>query len=188
MWWLLQAMLVRSWIPGSAHRRFLLRLFGARIGAGTIFKPGLRVKFPWRLVIGDHTWVGEGVWIDNLGMVKIGSHCCISQGVYLCTGNHNWSSPQFDLTVAPIEIHDSAWVCAKAVIAPGVVIGEGAVLSLGSVAIADLDAWGIYWGSPARWMKLRSLEQDRPNVGAMRKEAGHDQVHRESGRDASYWQ
>ena len=78
LWLFLQWLLVSSWVPGSAHRRAILRLFGARIGRRVVIKPGVRVKFPWRLAIGDHSWIGEDVWIDNLVQVAIGSNCCIS--------------------------------------------------------------------------------------------------------------
>jgi putative colanic acid biosynthesis acetyltransferase WcaF len=149
LWLVTQALFVRSQLPGSRHRRVLLRAFGARVGAGVVIKPGVRVKFPWRLTIGDHAWLGEDVWIDNLANVSIGAHACISQGAYLCTGNHDWTSERFTLAAAPITIGDHAWVAAKAVVAPGVTMGEGAVLALGSVAIGHPDAWSIYAGNPA---------------------------------------
>ena len=149
LWFVLQALLVSSWLPGSVHRSFLLRLFGAQIGRGVRIKPNIRVKFPWRLFVGDNTWIGEAVWIDNLDEVHIGSNCCISQGVYLCTGSHLWSSPRFDLLTRPIRIGDSAWIAAKSVIAPGVTVGQGSVLKLGSVATDDLQDWVVYEGCPA---------------------------------------
>ena len=114
LWLFVQALFINSWIPGSVHRKLLLRLFGAKIGKGTFFKPGVKVKFPWRLEIGEHTWIGEDVWIDNLAKVTIGSHCCISQGVYLCTGSHDWSKKRFGLIIEPITVVDKAWLCAKA--------------------------------------------------------------------------
>lgn len=156
LWIVFDGLLFRSWLPGSAWRVALLRAFGARVGQGVIVKPRVQVKFPWRLTIGDFSWIGEGVWIDNLGEVRIGSHCCLSQGVYLCTGNHRWDSESFDLEVQPIRIEDQCWIGAKAQIAPGVHCGEGAVLSLGSVATSKLEAWHIYGGVPAREMGPRS--------------------------------
>jgi putative colanic acid biosynthesis acetyltransferase WcaF len=158
-WYFIQALLVTSWVPGSWHRRMCLRLFGAKIGAGVVLKPGLRVKFPWRLVVGPHTWIGEDVWIDNLAPVAIGRDCCFSQGVYLCTGNHDWSRETFDLMTMPVTIHDHAWLAAKSVVAPGVVIGEGVVLGLGSVATCDLKEWQIYQGNPAVSVRTRKREQ-----------------------------
>jgi len=113
------------------------------------------VKFPWRLRIGDHSWIGEDVWIDNLAPVTIGSHCCISQGVYICTGNHDWNRESFDLITLPVTIHDQAWLAAKSVVSPGVVIGEGAILSLGSVATSDLKEWRVYQGVPAVSVRSR---------------------------------
>jgi putative colanic acid biosynthesis acetyltransferase WcaF len=155
LWLILDAILVRSRIPGLTHRRLILRAFGARIGERVVIKTGVRIKFPWRLQIGDDSWIGEEVWIDNLASVQIGANCCISQGAYICTGSHDWGSPTFDLLVKPVKIEDSAWIAARAVIGPGVTVGEGAVLSLGSVATSDLVAWGIYQGFPASLLKQR---------------------------------
>jgi putative colanic acid biosynthesis acetyltransferase WcaF len=157
LWILVQAAFVRSFIPGSAHRRLLLRAFGAQVGRGVVIKPGVRVKFPWKLEVGDHSWIGEGVWIDNLAPVRIGSNCCVSQAAYLCTGSHDWSSPSFDLIVKPIEVRASAWIAARAVLGPGVVVGEGAVLTLGSVATGALEPWTVYAGHPARRVRKRLL-------------------------------
>ncbi len=148
-WLVMQWLFVSSWIPGSAHRRWLLRRFGAHIGEGVVVKPGVRVKFPWRLAIDDHAWIGEDVWIDNLVEVSIGSDCCVSQGAYLCTGSHDWSRQAFDLITRPITIKAGAWIAARAVVGPGVTIGEGAVLALGSVATKDLAHWMIHQGVPA---------------------------------------
>lgn len=147
--WLLAGRVLASWLPGSAWRRKLLRLFSAKIGDGVVLKPGIRVKFPWRLRIGDHSWIGEGVWLDNLVEVEIGRHACLSQGVYVCTGSHDWSDPAFKLIVKPVKIEDGAWLGAFTRIAPGVTVGQGAVLSLGSVALKDLEGWSIYQGHPA---------------------------------------
>ena len=161
LWLLVEALLVRSWVPGSAHRRLVLRWFGARIGKRVSIKPGVRVKFPWRLEVGDDSWIGEGVWIDNLETVSIGANCCISQGAYICTGSHDWSSPTFGLITKPVRIEDCAWIAARAVVGPGVVVGEGAVLSLAAMASADLLPWGIYAGVPASLVAQRRVGTGR---------------------------
>jgi putative colanic acid biosynthesis acetyltransferase WcaF len=133
----------------------LLRLFGAHIGKGVDIKPGVRVKFPWRLTVGEYTWIGEDVWIDNLANVTIGSHCCISQAAYLCTGSHDWANSGFDLIINPIDVGNQSWIAARAVVGPGVSIGEGSVLALGSVATRDLAPWSINGGTPAAMIKAR---------------------------------
>ena len=156
-WLILDAVFVRSRIPGSFHRRLILRAFGARIGKRVLIKPGVRIKFPWRLEIGDDSWIGEEVWIDNLAPVKIGANCCISQDVYICTGSHDWGTPAFKLIVKPVKIEDSVWVASRSVIGPGVLVHEGAVLALGSVATSDLPPWGIYQGVPATLVKQRDF-------------------------------
>lgn len=144
VWLVLEAMLLSSWLPGSKWRVFLLRLFGAEVGQGVVVKPRTRCKLPWRLAIGDHTWIGEGTWIDNIADVKIGSNVCISQGVYLCTGNHNWSKPTFDLELGSIVIADKVWVGAFVKVAPGTSIEEGAVVTMGSVVRGNISAWTIH--------------------------------------------
>lgn len=154
---MLDAALVRSRVPGCSHRRLILRAFGALIGKRVVFKPGVRIKFPWRLEIGDDSWIGEDVWIDNLALVQIGANCCISQGVYICTGSHDWQMPTFDLIVKPVKIEDGAWLASRSIVGPGIIVGEGAVLSLGSVATSDLASWGIYQGVPAILVKHRCL-------------------------------
>lgn len=155
-WFLVSGLFVESWLPGSGWRVALLRLFGARMGAGIVIKPGVKVKFPWRLCVGDHSWIGEKAWIDNLGQVTIGSHVCISQGAYMCTGSHDWSSKKFDLIVAPITISDHAWICAYTTMAPGSNIGEGAVVTMGGLVSGRIDDWTIWTQGDTRSRRMNS--------------------------------
>lgn len=132
-WIILQGILFSSFIPGSSWRVRLLRMFGGKIGQGVIIKPHVRIKFPWRLEIGDHSWIGESVWIDNLACVKIGSSTCISQGVYFCTGNHEWKDPQFKLITKPIEVGSQSWIGAKCTILPGARVGNNCFIKAGQL-------------------------------------------------------
>ncbi|WP_445637538.1 Colanic acid biosynthesis acetyltransferase WcaF [Nostoc sp. DSM 114161] len=158
LWYFLGSLLVESrLLPMSGLKVLLLRTFGAKIGQGVRIKPGVRIKFPWRLIVGDYVWIGEDAWIDNLALVTIESHVCLSQGVYLCTGNHDWNHPDFQLITAPIYIQESSWIAAKAVIGPGVNVGRGAVLTLGGVASSSLEPMTIYAGNPAQAIKQRKL-------------------------------
>lgn len=132
-WLVVSAIAFESFVPGSGWRRRMLRAFGATIGDGVVIKPGVKIKFPWRLRIGAHAWIGERVWIDNLDRVSIGPNVCISQGTYLCTGSHDWRRASFDLRTRPIEIGESAWVTAFCRVAPGARIEAGAMFPMGSV-------------------------------------------------------
>lgn len=162
VWLFLGLPLLRcSLLPSSSLRVSLLRLFGARIGSGVVMRHGINVKYPWHLEIGSDCWFGEDCWIDNLTTVQIGSDVCLSQGCYLCTGNHDWSDPTFGLIVKPIHLHDSAWVGAKAVLAPGVVLGEGAVAGAGSVVTRDIPRFEIHAGNPACFIKQRQIKQPK---------------------------
>lgn len=138
-----------SWNPSSGFRIWLLRFFGAQIGQGVVIKPSVNIKYPWNLSIGDYTWIGENVWIDNLSQVTIGSNVCISQGAMLLCGNHNYKRPTFDLIVKPITIEDGAWVGAQSTVCPGVTMHSHSVLAVGSIASKDLMPYSIYRGNPA---------------------------------------
>lgn len=158
LWYFCALPLLRSHlITSSSFRRWLLRSFGARIGKGVYIKPGLKVKFPWYLEVGDHTWLGEDVWIDNLARITIGSHCCVSQGVYLCTGNHDWSTTNMKLFRRPIVCERGSWVGARVVVCPGVTIGGGAIATAGSVVTKDIPAMEVHGGNPAAFIRTRTL-------------------------------
>jgi putative colanic acid biosynthesis acetyltransferase WcaF len=158
LWYFLGDPLVRSyWFPFSAFKVWILGRFGAEIGQQVRIKPGVRVKFPWRLKVGNAVWIGENVWLDNLAPITLESHVCLSQGVYLCTGNHDWSHPEFKLMPAPIHIEQGSWIAARAVIGPGVTVGQGAVLGLGSVTGRSLQPMTIYIGNPAQPIKQRVI-------------------------------
>ena len=144
LWMIVSGMAFSTWLPGSGWRRILLRLFGARVGRGVVIKPRVRVKFPWKLTVGDHTWLGESVWIDNLDQVTIGSHCCISQGAYFCTGSHRWDKEAFDLVTKPIVVQDECWVAAQVSLSPGTYLQRGAVLTLGMNAASEYMADTVY--------------------------------------------
>jgi putative colanic acid biosynthesis acetyltransferase WcaF len=161
LWLLAQRIFLTSALSTPRLRVHILRAFGAQIGCDVVIRSGVRVKFPWRLQIGDHCWIGQDVWLDNLAEVHIGNHCCISQGAYLCTGSHDWGRVNFDLVVKPITLEDGVWIGARGVLGPGVVARRGAVLGLGSVATRDLQPWHIHQGVPARAVRSRHIVPDR---------------------------
>jgi len=136
--------------PAHAWRAFLLRSFGARLGRACHIYPGALVWAPWNLVCGDAVGVGDGAEIYNMAPVHLGDHAVISQGAYLCTATHDMNDPAFPLRAAPITVGRRGWVAARAVVMPGVTVGEGAVLGLGSLAAGSLEPWTVYAGVPAR--------------------------------------
>ncbi|MUU77880.1 WcaF family extracellular polysaccharide biosynthesis acetyltransferase [Winogradskyella endarachnes] len=147
-----------GWNISSGLKVFWLRRFGAQIGKGVVIKPKVTIKYPWKLSIGNHCWIGESVWIDNLDQVTLEDNVCISQGALLLCGNHNYKVSGFDLFVKPILLKEGSWVGAKSNVAPGVIFESHAVLSLGSVATSNLEAYGIYSGNPAIKVKTRKLD------------------------------
>ncbi len=159
IWYFFNLLFIQNaYNPLSKLKVFILKLFGAKIGRGVIIKPSVNIKYPWFLEIGDHTWIGENVWIDNLTSVKIGSNVCISQGAMLLTGNHNYKKTSFDLITKKIIIEDGAWVGAQSVVCPGVTCNSHSILTVGSVATKDLEPYMIYQGNPATKIRERKME------------------------------
>jgi putative colanic acid biosynthesis acetyltransferase WcaF len=142
-------LLAARWLPGSLWRVALLRMFGARIGTGCRLKPGVRVQLPWRLEVGEHCWLGEHAWFDNLAPISLGDRVCVSQGAYLCTGNHDFRSPGFEQRLGAIHVGNDAWIAARAVLAPGTVVGDGAVVALAAVVGGAVPEGVIVRGNPA---------------------------------------
>lgn len=159
LWYFCNVLFIKNgWNPSSGIKVSVLRAFGAKIGKGVVIKPCVNVKYPWNLEVGDYTWIGENVWIDNLVKVRIGSNVCISQGALLLCGNHNYKKPTFDLMVGEITLEDGAWVGAKSTVCPGVTLHSHAVLTVNSVANKDCEAYGVYQGCPAVLVKEREIE------------------------------
>lgn len=157
LWYFTSCLLFRSGImPFSCVLVFILKCFGAKIGNQVRIKPYIYIKYPWKLTIGDYTWLAE-CFIENLDHVTIGKNCCISQNAVLMTGNHNYKKTTFDLFTKPIVLEDGVWIGASALVSPGVICKCQSVLSIGAVATQNLESYGIYQGVPAIKVKVREI-------------------------------
>jgi putative colanic acid biosynthesis acetyltransferase WcaF len=149
-------------------KRLVLRAFGASIGRNVIIKPGVKIKYPWRLTIGDSAWIGERAWLDNMEDVEVGPHAVISQGAYVCTGNHDWGDPGMGLVPAPVGIGHGAWVAAFARVGPGVRVASNSVVALGAVLLTDTEPSGVYAGNPATRVATRVIREHAGPPGMIR--------------------
>ncbi len=157
-WYIINACFFNSAFPIISIKIGLLKLFGAKVGKGVIIKPHVNIKYPWRLRIGNLVWIGERVWIDNLGLVVLNDNTCVSQGAMLLCGNHHYKKVAFDLIVGNITIEEGAWIGAHAVVCPGVKVGTHAILTVNSVATHHLLPWSVYQGNPAVKIKDRVIK------------------------------
>lgn len=157
--WFFAWALLAAWTPPPLHRwrAVVLRCFGARIGKGTRIYGGARIWLPSNLTVEDHACIGPGVTVYCQGPIRVGAYAIVSQGAHLCAGTHDISDPYFQLVTRPITIGTRAWIAAEAFVGPGVSVGEGAVLGARAVAMRDLEAWGVYSGNPAQFVKRREL-------------------------------
>jgi len=141
--------------PMHGWRQFLLQLFGAKMGAKCHFYPKGRVWAPWNLICEDRVSLGDDAEIYNPSPMYFGSHAIVSQGAYLCGATHNYNDPAFPLVSYEMRFGAYSWICARAIVAPGINAGEGAILGLGSIATRHMEPYGIYAGAPARKVKER---------------------------------
>lgn len=125
------------WCPNRL-RCTILRWFGAEVGQGVLIKHNVTIQWPWKLSIGDHSWIGTGAELYNIDTIVIGSDVCISQRAYLCTGSHDRRSPTFGFDNAPIVVEDGVWVCARATVLRGVTLGSNCVVGATALVTEDV--------------------------------------------------
>jgi len=160
LWYLVNGVFfINPLMPVNSIKIWLLKIFGAKIGKGVVLKPGINIKYPWNLEIGNYVWVGEKVWIDNLVSVKIGNNVTLSQGAMLLTGSHDYKAVNFELLVNPIVLEEGVWIGAQAVVCPGVTCRSHSILAVGSVATKDLEPYYIYQGNPADKKRQRHIHK-----------------------------
>jgi putative colanic acid biosynthesis acetyltransferase WcaF len=143
----------------NRFRQWLLRLFGAKIGTGVVIRPTARFTYPWKVEIGDYSWIGDDVVLYSLEPIRIGCHCVISQKSYLCTGSHDIQDPAFTLITSPITIGNGVWIATDCFIAPGVQIGANAVVGARSSVFSNIPAQQVCWGTPARPRYQREIRK-----------------------------
>jgi len=151
LWWLVQAIAFPlSPQPLYGFRRSLLRLFGAKIGKGVLIRPTARFTYPWKIAIGDYSWIGDDVVLYSLDRIEIGEHCVISQKSYLCTGSHDIKDPAFGLKTAPIILDNGVWVATDCFVGPGVKIGANSVIGARSSVFKNMPPGQVCLGNPCR--------------------------------------
>ncbi|MFK7832123.1 MAG: WcaF family extracellular polysaccharide biosynthesis acetyltransferase [Winogradskyella sp.] len=159
LWWIVEKTIF-AWSPQFFYgwRRFLLRSFGAKIGKKVLIRPSAKFTYPWKISIGDYTWIGEDCTLYSLGNITIGKHVAVAHGVYFNTGLHDYTKASFDIDNKAIIIKDEAWITNDVYIAPGVEIGKGCVIGARSNVFKNMPEGFICYGNPANAIKKRQIE------------------------------
>ncbi|MFP5437186.1 MAG: putative colanic acid biosynthesis acetyltransferase [Bacteroidia bacterium] len=156
LWQITWALLCR-YTPAPLHgwRCFILRLFGAKIGKSNFIYPSCKIWAPWLLETEDVATIGPGVEVYNPGTVFLGHHSILSQDAYICGATHDYNTQDFTYLSKRITIGAYSWICARAIVMPGIHCGEGSVLAAAAVAVKDMEPWSVYGGNPAKKIKDR---------------------------------
>ena len=157
LWFAVMNTVFMAWFCPARLRVAILRAFGARIGEGVLIRHRVRVLWPWKLSVGDNTWIGEGAWLLNLEPIVIGSDVCLSQEAFLCAGSHDHRAADFRYRNAPITVRDGAWVAARATVLAGVTVGRHSVVGAGTVLARDLPELTLHTADGRR----RELEEPK---------------------------
>ena len=161
IWYLVKIIFFLSAFPWpQSIKHFWLKRFGCKVGNNPVIKPRVNIHFPWKLKLGDHCWVGEECFILNFETISLGNHSCVSQRSFLCGGNHNFRSPQFEYRNGPIIIEDGAWIGAQAFVGPNVTVGTDSVVTAGSIVTKSLPPNKICHGNPCVPVKPRWPDTD----------------------------
>jgi putative colanic acid biosynthesis acetyltransferase WcaF len=159
LWYLTNALFfLNPLFPFRSPKPTLLRLFGAKVGKGVVIHPGVNIKFPWKLHIGDHSWIGQRAWLDNLDQLTIGNNVVISQGAMIIQGSHDYKKIDYPTYTKPVVLEDGSWVGAGAIVTLGVTMKSHSVLGAGSMASKDLEAYMVYQGNPALPVRERTIQ------------------------------
>lgn len=156
VWNVLARPLPRS--MGSGWKRFLLRLFGAKIDSTAVVYSSARIYYPANLIMEAYSCIASDVDCYNVTPISIGANTTISQNAYLCTASHDISDPLNHLVTKPIVIKDQAWIAAGAFVSMGVTIGQGAVVGARSAVFKDVEPWTVVGGNPAKFIKKRIIK------------------------------
>lgn len=156
LWWTVQAIFFKP-SPQVFYgwRRFLLRCFGAKIGKGVIIRPSVQITYPWKIKVGDYSWIGDDVVLYSLGEIEIGKNAVVSQKTYLCTGSHDYTKIDFPIYAKKIIIEDECWLATDVYVAPGIIIGKGTIVGSRSSVFKNLPAGKVCIGNPAKPIKNR---------------------------------
>lgn len=154
-----------TWIPLHSVRNLIWKFFGLKLGARSTLHTGVRVYDPRNIRIGEGTIVGYACFIDGREKVAIGSHTDIASEVMIYSQNHDLSAEDFHADGAPVKIGNYVFVGPRAIILPGVTIGDGAVVAAGAVVTKDVAPYTIVGGVPGKVISERKLKNPHYNLG-----------------------
>jgi maltose O-acetyltransferase len=135
----------------------LRRLCGCSVGRGTSVERGVKITTKGGITIGDYCNINRGVLLDGAGTLTIGDRVNISPEVLLLTADHDPDSPKFEGRYRAVVVGSSSWLATRAIVLPGTVVEEGALVGAGAVVSGKVPGWSVVVGAPA--VKIRDRKQ-----------------------------
>lgn len=165
LWWVHG---VSELVPFHSFRKLIFRIAGMHIHQSSTVHMGARFFNPGGIHIGEDTIVGFRAFLDGRDELKIGSHVDIASEVMIYNSEHSIDDPEFAATTGPVEIGNYVFVGPRAIILPGVKIGNGAVIAAGAVVTKDVPEFAIVGGVPAKIIGERKNTHPEYRLGRAR--------------------
>lgn len=155
-------------MPIYSIRRLVMKLAGVKIGKASVVHMGAKFFEPRGVEIGEDTMVGDRAFLDGRAKLKIGSHTDIASEVMIYNSEHDLNDPEFKAINEEVEIGNYVFIGPRAIILPGVKIGDGAVVAAGAVVTKDVAPHKMVGGVPAKLIGERKLKKYSYRLGRAR--------------------
>lgn len=143
-------------IPFNNIRIFILRMLGSTIGKNVFVGRNCDIRKPENLVIGNNVAINPKVLLDcRGGTLRIGNNVDIAQECIIWTETHDPHDDYHRILDYPTTICDFCWLGCRAIIMPGVHLGEGVVVASGAIVTKNIENKTIVAGIPAKKISMR---------------------------------
>lgn len=155
-------------LPFHSLRKAIFTISGVKIGRGSALHMGVKFFEPRGVEVGEDTMIGQGTFLDGRAKLKIGDHVDLASEVMIYNSEHDLSDREFKAVNEEVVIENYVFVGPRAIILPGVHIGEGSVVAAGAVVTRDVPPYTIVAGIPAKKIGERKLRNLNYRLGRPR--------------------
>ena len=143
-----------------ARHVFYKKIMGIRLDEGAHLMSGIWLDSRGHLSIGRNSVVNQRCRLDNRGGIEIGANTSISPEVHIISADHDPDSDTFEGRTRRVVIGSHVWIGTRAIVLPGVTIGDGAVIAAGAVVSKSVCALSVVAGVPAKEIRKRRSRLD----------------------------
>lgn len=138
----------------NSMKRLMLKGIFKHVGINVNIRPNIKFARGCNISVGDNSGIGDGCFLQDIGEITIGRNVLMAPEAMVLTANHHIKRDELimnqGIEVGNVSIGDDVWIGIRAIILPGVSIGDGAVIAAGAVVTRDVEPYAIVAGMPAK--------------------------------------